>query len=387
MYALDNPVRRYPWGSTTLVQQLQGRPVNGQPLAEVWVGAHADAPSVADVGGRRVPLDALIAEQPEAMLGRRVLEACGPRLPFLTKILAADRALSIQVHPTSAQAQAGYAAETEAGIRPQARSYRDPHHKPEVLYALTPFELLSGLREPEQAAKLVAELEVCALDPVVDLLQGAPAEDAHRAALDWLLRRRGSAGWVEEVAATAYEGIGARPEWAVVHDLASRYPGDPCLIAPLVLNYERLEPGQAVYTAPGTLHAYLHGMAIEVMAASDNVLRAGLTTKHVDVDQVLAVTDFAPRLTGFLRPRRREPGVVDFEPPVRDFALRAVTVRAGAALAGPADGPRVAVCAEGEVVVAGRDQCRLRAGEAVFVPDADGALAVSGNGTVVIATA
>ncbi len=169
--------------------------------------------------------------------------------------------------------------------------------------------------------------------------------------------------------------------------LAARFPGDPALVAPLLLNYERLEPGQAIYTAPGTLHAYLGGMAVEVMAASDNVLRAGLTAKHVDVDQVLAVTDFDPRLTGFLRPARRAPGVVDFVPPVPDFTLRVVTARAGDDLAGPVDGPRVVVCVEGEVRVAAADAVRLRPGEAVFVPDADGPLTISGHGTAVVAAA
>nr|WP_241744149.1 mannose-6-phosphate isomerase, class I [Cellulosimicrobium arenosum] len=387
---LDNPVRRYSWGSATLVQQLLGRPVDGRPVAEVWMGAHPDDPSTADGGGRRVPLDVLVAAQPEAMLGRRVLDAFGPRLPYLAKILAAAHALSIQVHPTSAQAEAGFAAEQARGVGQgdAARSYRDRSHKPEVVYALTPFELLSGLREPEQSAKLVAELEVPALDPLVAVLRGEPAEVAHRGALTWLLgQRANSATWVDAVAESARDGVGARPELAVVHDLAARFPGDPGLLAPLLLNHERLEPGQALYTAPGTLHAYLRGMAVEVMAASDNVLRAGLTSKHVDVDQVLTITDFSPRLTGFLRPERVGPGVVDFRPPVADFALRVVTVRAGEELAGPADGPRVVVCTEGEAQVSAHDARRLQPGEAVFVPDVEGPLLVSGNGTAVVATA
>lgn len=390
MYRLDNPVRRYPWGSTTLVQQLRGDPVDGRPAAEVWIGAHPDDPSVADGSGRRVPLDALVAARPEAMLGRRVLAVAGPRLPYLAKILAAAHALSIQVHPTTAQAEEGFAAEESRGVGRDdpARTYRDRSHKPEVVYALTRFELLSGLREPEQAAKLVAELAVPALDPLVGLLRDGAPRSAHRAGLAWLLAQRPTgAGWVDEVAAVARDGAGARPELEVVRDLAARFPGDPALLAPLLLNYERLEPGQAIYTAPGTLHAYLGGMAVEVMAASDNVLRAGLTGKHVDVDQVLAVTDFSPRLAGFLRPVRLDPGSVEFVPPVPDFALRVVTARAGDRLAGPDDGPRVVVCVEGRVRVDAGDTRRLGPGQAVFVPDVDGPLAVSGNGTAVVVRA
>ncbi|NKY06460.1 mannose-6-phosphate isomerase, class I, partial [Cellulomonas hominis] len=192
MYRLDNPVRRYAWGSTTLVQQLRAQPLDGRPVAEVWIGAHPDDPSVADGTGRRVPLDALIADRPETMLGRRVLEVAGPRLPYLTKILAAAHPLSVQVHPDAAQAEAGYAEQERRGVPRDdpARTYRDRSHKPEVVYALTPFELLSGLREPEQAAKLVAELDVPALDPLVALLRGDAAGPPHRAAFGWLLGQR-----------------------------------------------------------------------------------------------------------------------------------------------------------------------------------------------------
>lgn len=389
MYFLEGAVRRYSWGSTTLVQQLLGRPVDGRPIAEVWMGAHPDDPSVADGGGRRVPLDELVATRPEAMLGPRVLARTGPRLPYLTKILAAAHALSIQVHPTAAQAEAGFADEEERGVSldDQVRTYRDRSDKPELVYALTPFELLSGLREPEQSAKLVTELAVPALDPLITLLRdGAP--DAQRGALTWLLRQRGgAAAWVGQVAQSARDAVGARPELAVVHSLAQQFPGDPGLLAPLLLNYERLEPGQALYTAPGTLHAYLSGMAIEVMTSSDNVLRAGLTSKHVDVDEVLAITDFTPRLTGFLRPVRLTPGVVEFAAPVEGLGLSVVTPRAGEHLPGPADGPRIAVCVEGEVQVATGDVQRLLPGEAVFVPHVDGAMTVSGNGTAVVARA
>lgn len=391
MFLLDNPVRRYPWGSTSLVQQLLGRPLDGRPVAEVWIGAHPDDPSVAAAPGRRVPLDVLVAGQPEAVLGRRVLATAGPRLPFLTKILAAAHALSVQVHPTAAQAEAGFAAEERRGVGRDApeRTYRDRSHKPEVLYALTPFELLSGLREPEQAAKLVAELEVPALEPLVGLLRDDAPAAGHRAALTWLLHQRGPtpAPWVEEVARVAEEAAGTRPEVRVVRDLARQFPGDPALVTPLLLNFARLEPGQALYTGAGTLHAYLSGMAVEVMAASDNVLRAGLTTKHVDVDELLTVTDFTPRLTGFLRPVRVAPGAVDYVPPVPDFVLSVLTPRAGSVVPGPDDGPRVVVCTAGEVRVEAGDVRGLRPGDAVLVPDVDGPLTVSGDGTAVVAAA
>lgn len=384
MHRLANPVRRYDWGSTTLIQQLLGQPVDGRPAAEVWIGAHPDDPSVADGPGRRMPLDALVAAHPERVLGRRVLERFGPRLPYLTKVLAAAHALSVQVHPTTAQAEAGFAAEERRGVgrADPARTYRDRVHKPEVVYALTRFELLSGLREPEQAAKLVDELDVRALDPLTALLRGGGS--AHRDALAWLLARRDRTTWTEQVAQAARDGAGARPELAVVRDLAAQFPGDPALVAPLLLNYERLEPGQALFTAPGTLHAYLRGMAVEVMSASDNVLRAGLTGKHVDVEQVLAITDFTPRLTGFLRQTRVAPGVLDVVPPVPDFVLRVVSPRADDRLAGLEDGPRVVLCTEGEVRAEAGDVERLAPGEAVLVPDADGAVTVSGNGTAVI---
>lgn len=388
MYVLENVLRTYAWGSTALIQRLLGAPVDGQPLAEVWMGAHPGASSVAIGGGRSIPLDVLIAQDPGAMLGARVAAATGGALPFLAKLLAAARPLSIQVHPTWAQAREGYDDEQERGIASHSpgRNYRDASHKPEIVYALTRFDLLSGLREPEQSAKLIEELGVADLAPLTALLRGSSATRAHRAALGWILDQRGIAdSWVAEVGEAAGSAIGGRPESEVIRTLGLEFPHDPGLLAPLLLNYVRLNPGQAIFTGAGTLHAYLRGLAVEVMASSDNVIRAGLTSKHVDVVELMHVADFAPSLPGAIAPRRSGEGAISFVPPVDDFRVSVLTTRGGQVVGGPAEGPRILVAVEGVIEVHAGGTQAVEAGASVFVPHCDGPLSVSGSGTAVVA--
>lgn len=351
------------------------------------MGAHPAAPSSAHGGGRSVALEVLIGSDPQAMLGPRVLASFGARLPYLAKFLAAAKPLSIQVHPNALQAREGFNAEQEHALPLSAtgRNYRDPFHKPELVYALTRFDLMSGLREPEQSAKLIEELEVPGLEPLVSLLHGSTSAHAEDAAFAWLLEQRGVAdAWVEQVAEVATLGGGGRPEHAVIQTLAAQFPGDPGVVAPLLLNYVRLEAGQAVFTGAGVIHAYLNGLAIEVMASSDNVIRAGLTAKHVDVPELMRITGFEPGLPGVIAPLRPIEGVLTYEPPVDEFALSVVTARGGAMVGGPVDGPRIAIAVEGVVELRAADTLRLEPGESAFVPHIDGPLSVSGNGTVVV---
>lgn len=388
MYALQNPHRDYKWGSTTLLQQFLGEPVDGEPLAEVWIGAHQDDSSVASAGGRKVSLLELINDWPEQMLGPQVVEKWGARLPFLAKFLAAAEGLSIQVHPSIGQAIKGFAMEDELGIAQDApdRTYKDRSHKPEVVYPLTSFELLSGLREPEQSAKLIDSLNVPALTPLVEALRNGTPTTAQKEAFTFLLGERGTGrSWVEEVVAAAQQQRGARPEMRVVAELGEQFPGDPGVLAPLLMNYERLSPGQVVYTGPGTLHAYLRGLAVEVMASSDNVVRAALTHKHVDAEAVLEITDFTPGLTSFPAPSFSAPGVVQYRVPgIEDFAVQVVTCRGGERFEAANAGPRIVVCIEGEIVAEADDRIAMSPGEAVFVAAAEGRLYASGNGTAIV---
>lgn len=362
MRKLETIVREYHWGSRTALAELRGEPSpSPAPQAELWVGAHPDDPS--RLAGCDVPLDAHLAANPAGLLGPDSLAAFGPRLPFLLKVLAVDAPLSLQVHPNRDQAVVGFAE----------HGYRDDRAKPEVLVALTEFETMSGFRRPAEAVALLDELGLPSLAP---MRAGLAVCDTW-GALRWALHTA-DAALVEEVATAA-----ARvPALAHVVELAKAYPADAGVVAALLLNAVKLRPGQAVHVGAGVLHAHLRGTGVELMANSDNVLRAGLTTKPVDVDAVLSLVDHR---TG---PADVLDGEVDgplrtYRTPDPEFRLH--SVRAGAVL--PGSGPQLLLCTKGSVVVSrGGEEVALRGGESVFLPHSGNAAEVAGPGEAFWAT-
>ncbi|MBY8872211.1 mannose-6-phosphate isomerase, class I [Micromonospora sp. PLK6-60] len=385
MELLHGPIRDYAWGSRSAIAQLQGRPVpSAGPEAELWLGAHPGAPATVDREGARVSLVDLLVAEPERWLGERIVGRFGVRLPFLLKVLAAEAPLSLQAHPDAEQARAGHAADAarEAGVR----NYVDPFHKPELLVALSPMEALCGFRNPAVAAEALARFGVPALAPVVAALRGGPAglREAVRALLTWPAAER--AGLVEAVVTADVAG----PDAELVRRLAVAYPGDPGVLVALLLHHVRLEPGQAIWMPAGNLHAYLGGTGVEIMAASDNVLRGGLTPKRVDVDELLRVLRFEVLDEPVVSPHPVSPGVVTWPVPVEDFALHRVRVGAATVpdvrLALP--GPRVVLCSAGELSVDdGVAAVTLRPGQAAVGTAAGGALVVGGAGEGYVATA
>jgi mannose-6-phosphate isomerase len=370
MWQLTNVVRHYPWGSRTVIPELLGEPSPADvPYAELWMGAHPDAPSVLADG---LGLDAAIAAEPDRLLGAAVHERFGARLPFLMKVLAADTPLSLQAHPTPAQAEAGFAAEEAAGIPRDdpSRTFKDPFHKPEILCALTPVEALCGFRPVEESLHCLAKLQLPELKPTIAAL----ARGGLRAAIPQLLalsaRRRESL--VHAVATRAAEFVAAHdPEfintyrWAAT--LAETYPGDPGVVISLMCNHLTLAPGEAVYLPAGNLHAYLSGAGVEVMASSDNVLRGGLTNKHVDLAALIEVLDFTDGKVPVLRPVLGRGGL-RYPVPVDDFDLTRVQVDVEAGVLTTA-GPQVLLCTEGTGVLAGPDgELVLGQGQSAFVP-------------------
>ena len=300
-------VRPYPWGTCTAIADLQGRPVPAPgPEAELWMGAHPSAPSGVDRAG--ATLDAVIAADPGRELGPQCARRFSGRLPFLLKVLSAEKALSIQVHPSRAQAEAGFAAESERGLAPgdPGRNYVDDWPKPELLYALTPFEVAAGLRTPADAAAILRALAVDQLQPLAGRL-GRDQRAGHggragvrpgvaRARRTRRRRRRG-------VRAAGRRGGPYADAYAVAVRVAADHPGDVGVLALLLMRHEILQPGQAVFMPAGGLHAYLRGTGIELLANSDNVVRSGLTGKHIDVPELLKLArpcglgpgPFAPR--------------------------------------------------------------------------------------------
>ncbi|AIE82710.1 mannose-6-phosphate isomerase, class I [Actinotignum schaalii] len=335
----------------------------------------------------------LIARAPEEMLGADVARRHGGELPYLLKLIAPHQPLSLQVHPSLEQARAGFEREEAAGISRTAphRSYRDRNHKPELAYALTPFEAICGLRTPRRIAEVLGGLGL----PLTDRLAALVEERGVGAVFADLLSAgtRPEPEQIEQVVAACAARLecGASPSPRadrIVETLAQHYPGDPGVVASLLMNPVTLRPGEALFIPAGTVHAYLSGTAVEIMAASDNVLRAGLTPKHVDVAELLRIMDDAAVPPIRIAPEHMSEAVSTFYVPVDDFELSVVHLRDATTVEKlRSRGPRTVVCLEGAVeVFAGGRREPLNSGQAVFVPHCDGELAVRGFGDVVVAS-
>ncbi|WP_413451065.1 mannose-6-phosphate isomerase, class I [Georgenia phoenicis] len=386
--------RDYAWGSPSAIHELMGSEPDGAPLAELWFGAHPSGPAPTDDGATDVR--ALIEDDPAGTLGRDVLARFGTRLPYLLKLIAPRRPLSLQVHPDLARARERFAAENRAGVPLDApwRNYRDPNHKPELVFALTTFEAVSGFRAPRRAAELLAELDAPLARELHATLLSDPTPGGMRTAFTALLdpATRPSAAEVSAVVAACRQRVAdgspsPRADGIVVR-LAEEHPHDPGVVASLLLNPVTLRPGDSLFVPAGGVHAYLSGIGVEVMASSDNVLRAGLTSKHVDVAEVLDCVDYVAAPPIRVAPEVFHGATRVFYAPVDDFELSVTTLADGDCTDGPRPlpgrGPRMLVCLDGTMEVAGASgSLVLRRSEAAFVRADDGPLTVHGTGTLV----
>jgi mannose-6-phosphate isomerase len=400
MELLEPVTQPYAWGSHTAIAELQGRRVpTAQPEAELWMGAHPSAPSgVVLPGGGHTTLDAMIAADPVRELGAQSVARFGGRLPFLLKVLAAETALSIQVHPSRLQAEAGFRAENERGLAPgdMSHNYTDDWPKPEILCALTPFEALAGMRDPQDAAALLKELGVGELDPIAAILAGASGPGALTGALAailaWPPERRPAlvAEVVRGCSVVAASGGPYAAACAASVRISREHPGDLGVIASLLLRHSVLQPGQAVFLPAGGLHAYLHGTGVELLANSDNVVRAGLTAKHIDVPELLKLTDPAVAVP-VLEPRALGGGLFAYDSPAPEFRLYRAELGDGEISLPGADGARILLCIEGAVTLrarggaAGTGDLSIGRGESCFVAAEDGAVTAAGPATAFIA--
>ncbi|MEV7186507.1 mannose-6-phosphate isomerase, class I [Kitasatospora sp. NPDC093102] len=390
MDRLLNTVRPYAWGSLTALPELLGQQPTGEPQAELWMGAHPGDPSRADRGDGPRPLDELIAADPEGELGAASTARFGPTLPFLFKVLAAGTPLSIQAHPTIEQARAGFAAENALGIPLNApeRSYRDANHKPEMVCALGDFEGLCGFRGAGEAAELMARLSVNGLEPLIDLLCVEDEAEALRGTLAAILTMddETAAKTVRETAETLAEYDTGDPDWyyAPYARIAKDFPDDRGLIAGMLLNHVRLRAGEALYLGAGVPHAYLSGICVELQANSDNVLRAGLTPKHIDVPELLKVVVFEAGAPEVLAPVLVEatPGEELYPVPIDEFRLSRFTLD-GVERAIDGRTPQILLCTEGAARLTGADGTvlELARGQSAFLPATGTPARLSGAGT------
>ncbi len=384
---LENPIKHYAWGSRDALATLCGRPAPAaQPEAELWMGTHPAGPSLLAGRGN---LRELVAADPENALGSRVRAEFGDSLPFLLKLLAAKEPLSLQAHPSLERARAGFDREEAAGVPlgASSRCYKDPNHKPELLCALTPFHALVGFRPIEATRRLFEALDTAELAPVLATLRGDTAA-ALRALFEFVVSS--PAATRAELADATLAGCRAKlgtasefsREYAWGVRIGELYPGDSGIALALALNLLVLEPGEAIYLPAGNLHAYLEGTGVEIMASSDNVLRGGLTPKHVDVPELLAVLDFHAGPASLAQTERR--GVeTRYLTPTREFTLSRFDLADASVEVSAVLGPEIVVATRGNATITrGAEQLSLASGASAFLTAEGGHYTLSGPATL-----
>ena len=386
---LKNTIQEYAWGSRVAIPELLGQPVPvDKPQAELWMGAHPKAPSQVLSDGLWRSLPEVIQENPEETLGQKVAARFSNKLPFLFKVLAAAKPLSIQAHPNKEQAGQGFARENELGIPLDAphRNYRDDNHKPEIICALTPFWALNGFRRIDVILSLLEEARIADLAEIVSLLRSHSNRDGLKKFFNHLMTMEAEKQRqiVEEAVAFAEGRAGEEPVWTWIVKLNEEYPGDMGVLSPAFLNLIQLEPQEAMYLPAGELHAYLEGVGIELMANSDNVLRGGLTPKHIDVQELLAVLNFTDGDLHILSPKNFTSGEGIYSTEAEEFVLSVIRIKKVAPFSSPRDrSVEMMMCTEGAVNVtdlSDGETTVLTKGTSIIVPAAVEQYSIEGDG-------
>ncbi|WP_288765906.1 mannose-6-phosphate isomerase, class I [uncultured Varibaculum sp.] len=386
MLRLSGAVKDYAWGSPRAISDFTGIEFGGQRVAELWFGAHNGAQTLA--GGS--PLSEVIAADPAGILGADVSARFDGQLPFLLKLIAPEQPLSLQVHPGKELAEVGFQAEEEAGIPRNSprRNYRDRNHKPEMIFALTPFEAFAGFRAPRRAIEVLENLNAPLAREMLEILRAHPGYRGLRAVARKLLAPLDEERQIQiEAVITACQDRldrGTSPSLRVDRQavaLARTYPSDPGAVLSLLLNPVTLRPGEALFIPTGAVHAYVSGLGIEVMSSSDNVLRAGLTPKHIDAGEALRCMDFHGAPPVRIAPEMNGRGTGIYYAPVDDFELSVSDITGGEWIPIPGFGPRILLGVSGDLEIGvGGEVATISTGQAVFVSAAEGTVRVRGNG-------
>jgi len=384
MQKMNNGVQHYAWGSTDALTHLYGiANPEGKPMAELWMGAHPkSSSSVTGKDGQEIALRTQISANLPSELGAKVAQRFG-ELPFLFKVLCADQPLSIQVHPSKRAAELGFAKENAAGIPIDAaeRNYKDANHKPELVYALTPFQAMNGFRELHEIVSLLQP--VSGANPHIAEFLTHPDVDHLRTLFAGLLSLEGEAKSLAlGVLKSALNHQKGQP-WDTIRSISEFYPDDSGLFSPLLLNLITLQPGEGMFLYAETPHAYLDGVALEVMANSDNVLRAGLTPKYIDIAELLDNLKFTAKPANALLTTPVEKGAeLSFPIPVEDFAFSIHSLSPEPQTLAQ-DSAAIVFCIEGQTVLEkGEETEVLKPGESCYLAAYESPVQVSGNGRI-----
>ncbi len=391
---LKNEIQEYAWGSYSAIAELLGQPVPAdRPQAELWMGAHPKAPSYVVGSTRERSLAKLIESDPVEILGSDAARRFDRQLPFLFKVLAAAKPLSIQAHPNKAWAQRGFAREEALGLSFDApeRNYKDRLHKPECICALTDFWGLCGFRNVNAMVGLLRRLCPVTLKNDLNDLDVLGKETPRRALQTFFKRLMGrSTAEKNEIVSEACDYAGRNNtegpifEWVI--KLNEAYPSDIGVIFPAILNLIHLKPGQALYLQAGDLHAYLAGVGIELMANSDNVLRGGLTPKHIDVGELIRILIFEEKRVDILEPESKSDGAGVYRTPAREFELSVISLSNGARYQSPdARNVEILLCTAGHhsITQTGKaGMTRFDKGQSILIPAAVSSYVIQGQGTI-----
>ena len=390
IFSLKNQIQNYAWGSREILGRMRGVPVpTEQPEAEVWVGAHPGAPSRATVDGAESPLNELIVENPSRFLRP---DRTSDWFPFLFKILAIDAPLSIQVHPTPEQAIAGFEDEQARGIAIDApyRNYKDRYSKPETVIALSPMRVLTGVRPVEQlktlaaafgAAWLAERAELSPKQLLTEIIR-LPEETASAAVQHLVDTAPGLLGASNDVVADAAE---------LVRIVDGKYPGDRGLLVAFVMNLVHLAPGESAFTPDGQVHAYVSGTAIELMNPSDNVMRAGLTAKHIDTEELIKVLGEKQDAPVIQRPNPEDGPLGTYAMWDERMSVTRIRIEEGKPQEYTFEGISAALSVSGEITIHaadgnGTEEFVLGATESVLHVGEPSAATLSGSGELYIAS-
>ncbi len=393
IYKLENIIQEYSWGSKTAIPELLGyKNQYKKPQAELWMGAHPKAPSKVLVNDKKTVLSDIIKDNPEAVLGESVSKEYGGKLPFLFKILAAEEPLSIQAHPNSNQAKKGFDRENSLGIPLSSpeRNYKDPNHKPEIICALSSFKALSGFRKIEDIIADFSAITSKSVKKEISILKEHPDSNGLKLFFNFFINLTGERKNRLISDSVKYAGIQKDERYAWIVKLYNKFPGDVGALCPLLLNYIKLSPGEAMYLSAGELHSYLEGLGIELMANSDNVLRGGLTVKHVDVKELLNTLTFHAGRPDIIRPQQLTGSEEVYKTPAREFRLSRITVSEKTSFFTDKNrAVEMLICVKGntELRQTGTDrQFKIKKGESVIVPASAEEYTMTGNAVLFKAT-